>query len=91
MNAALRHFVNFYCVEHPAARMQLIDFVRAFKARQPARDRDSWTRGRVTQELVKAGFQIGTDAKVYWIACVALRGSWVERDGAMILEPATNV
>jgi hypothetical protein len=88
---ALRSYIANHCTEHPAARMQLVEFVRQFKASQPAKTRDSWTRGRIVAELVRAGYVIGVDQKVAWIGGLSLRGAWVEKNGSMILEPSINV
>ncbi|HEX4144726.1 MAG TPA: hypothetical protein VHY91_14565 [Pirellulales bacterium] len=81
MNSVLRQFLKSVCVEHPAARVQTAQFFHEFGKSLPVADRPAWTRDRVVAELVQAGFTLGRDQKVSWIAGLALRGQWTARAG----------
>jgi len=51
MSISLRSYVQTHCDRHPAARMKLVEFARAFRASLPAADRAAWTRSRILSEL----------------------------------------
>lgn len=86
MAPALARFLRQHCAQHPAARTPLVEFVRAFHDSLPARDKDTWPRGRVVNELIEAGFKVGiADDKRYWLAGVALNGQWTARGGRLVL------
>lgn len=92
MHASLRQFIVKHCRRSPDARMPLVEFVRAFQDSLPARDSESWRRGRIVTELVSGGFAIGMDDdKRFHIAGMCLAGQWRAVNGALQFKPGKLV
>jgi hypothetical protein len=85
MHIQLREFIDRHCDQHPAALLQVSEFLRHFRDSLPAKSRGSWSRGRVLTDLAQAGFVIGTQHKIAMIGGLALRGEWREIDGRLML------
>jgi hypothetical protein len=83
MHKVLAQFINQRCARHPAARVQLAEFVRAFRRELPASALGSWSRQRIITDLQQAGFPVGIDQKVYWIGGLGI-GEWREQGGQLI-------
>ncbi len=89
MNASLRTFIADSCHVDPAARMPLVEFLRAYQDSLPASDKDAARRGRVVAQLIRAGYEIGLDAdKRFHVGGLTLAGSWRTVDGHLVFAGA---
>jgi hypothetical protein len=83
MSGQLTSFLET-CYAHPAARVRLAEFARAFRATLPPGEK--WSRTRIVTELSKV-FALGEDRRgVTYVAGLALAppSGWTVEDGRLV-------
>ncbi len=73
------------CHKHPAVRVPLAEFCKAFRATLPPDEAERWSRTRLVAELSRA-FPIGEHRGVAYIVGLALAGlpTWSVVDGQLV-------